>query len=268
MRTIRLKEIRPGYEDRMTPPAGYLASSNSTLTEGPFRRRGTPDGFLDTAQDRPDANKKLVLLGDSFVESMFIDEHSRFPAIIERGLTDDWRVCNGGYSGMTALHQLGVLSMKIPPLLTPGSKVILFFGMVDVFALSQPGRYWDAHDFVTPILPAPEEVSSPLSIDEVHRGAVRAVLETARAFGMDFGVVSSAYRRPDVRDPAPQSPEAIRRLIQRVTREEAARVSAPFFASQSHVTPDDFYDTLHMNEAGQHRYATAFGEWLRAEMGI
>ena len=106
------------------------------------------------------------------------------------------------------------------------------------------------------------------SIEEAHRGAVRAVLETARAFGMDFGVVSTAYRRQDVQDPAPETPEAIRRLIQKVARQEAARVDAPFFASQEHVTPDHFYDTLHMNEAGQRRYAAAFSEWMRTEMGM
>ena len=269
MRTIRLKEVRQNVDDFLSPTESYRDRCDESLPVGPFRRRGTPDGFLATGGDRLNAEKKLILLGGSFVESMYIPEEARFAAVIERALPVDWRVCNGEYSGMTTLHLLLGLASKIPPMLTTGSKVIIFIGMSDLFALSQPGRYWDAHPMVTPIQPAPDsEVQAPLSIEPALRGVVRATFATAEALGMDFGVVASPYR--DVGAPADnaESPEAIRRLIQAVAQEEAVRMAVPFLNSQDHVEPADFYDRMHLNEAGQARYASVLLWWIRSQLGV
>lgn len=44
MRTIRLKEPRPGVRDWLTPTDEYREGCDHTLPPGPFRRRNTDDG--------------------------------------------------------------------------------------------------------------------------------------------------------------------------------------------------------------------------------
>lgn len=279
MREIRLKEPRPSVRDFLTPSDEYREGCDDTLAPGPFRRRNTDDGFLATGNDRFDAPKRLVLLGGSFVESMYTDEKQRFPSLIERDLPDEWRVCNGGYSGMTSLHLLNVLASKIPSILTPGSKVVLFIGMSDVDALMRRGLYWDSEARITPVIPAPSPREVSLAPVDAARGVIRSVVDVAVNLGMDFGVVASPYRKAGLDDEVVarlhsgsdaryRDREEARRVVQETAREEAARAGVPFFDSQRHCDPSDFYDMFHLNELGQVMYAAAIDSWLRTDMGI
>src|SRR5690625_4090976 len=100
MRNIPLKEHPPNSHGRYLPSHKDREASDETLGGGPFVGRGTADGYLYTGNERPDAVKNLIMLGGSFVESLFVEERSRFPSIIERSLPDAWRVLNGGQSEM------------------------------------------------------------------------------------------------------------------------------------------------------------------------
>lgn len=125
MRYVRLKETPLEVERFHTPSETYRKACDDSLELGPFVQRGTADGFLDTGNARPGANRNLVMVGGSFVESMFSNELARFPSQIERTLPSEWQVCNAGYSGMTTLHILPLLAAKLVPYVVPNGKILI-----------------------------------------------------------------------------------------------------------------------------------------------
>lgn len=276
MRTIRLKETEPGSRTLLTPAADYRELTDESLPSGPFLRRGTADGFLHTGDEREAATRSLILLGDSFVETVYCDEAERFPALLEQTLPEEWRVLNGGYSGMTTAHMLTLVAAKIPPLMSPGSRLVLFVGQSDVFALQSPGAYWSLSDRITPLLPPPTTSEVTWDRTEALERTIDALLALVVAFRFDVGVVAAPFRDGDFRTDSllrawyKDSDETyarftrIRRMIQRVVATAATRHELPFLDGQSAVTPADFYDSLHLNPAGQHVFSQAMSGWLKS----
>lgn len=278
MRSLRFKEIAPGTDDEVAPAAIHFSISDSSLPPGPFRRRGNGDGFLDTGNHRPEATRNLVLLGDSFVESMFAPEQLRFPSQLERALPAQWRVLNGGYSGMTTLHALAQLAAKVVPLSTTPHRLVYFVPMSDSKALTEPGLYWSGSNTVSPIAPA--AMSTPdWDRRTAATRAIRAMLAAATAFELPLSVVASPYRAGDfttdgaLRALYKEDPRRYARarssfdLLQQVARDECARLGVPFLDAQAAMPdPGLFYDQLHLNPRGQDAFARAFTQWVLPQL--
>lgn len=274
VRTIRLKETPAGRREH-TPTDEYRKGCDASLGEGPFIQEGTPDGFLATGNDRPDATRNLVMLGDSFVESMFTSVTTRFASRVERELPDEWRVLNAGLSGMTSLHLLSVMAAKMPPFLVDGGKLVIFIGQSDATAVALPGSYWDPRRTVTPTIPALERMPVPWEPREASERLTDAVCATATALGIDYALVASPFRDGDFNvDPALRGfyernrrryerATAIRRGVREVTLRTAERHGRPVFDAQQFVEPTDFYDVQHLNEHGQQRFSDVLTPWLR-----
>ncbi|MCT2260352.1 hypothetical protein M3F59_01685 [Brachybacterium muris] len=169
---MRLKEITPGVDDTVAATDFHRSIADETLPEGPFRRRGTPEGFLATGNDRPEATRRLVLLGGSFVESMFAPETERFPSRIERRLPADWRLLNGGYSGMATLHALTQLPAKIVPYASGRNRLVYFVPMSDSNALTAASHYWSASKNESPFVPAADVPAPERTSREASAGAM------------------------------------------------------------------------------------------------
>jgi lysophospholipase L1-like esterase len=274
MRYVRLKETRPNVDATHVPPPEYRVNCDDTLGEGPFEQRGTDDGFLMTGNYRPLATRNLVLLGGSFVESAYSHETDRFASIIERDLTVDWQVLNGGYSGTNTLHMLPVVSVKIPTVMTPGSKLVIFIGQSDTTAMNQDSVYWANPKSMAPVLPATLTQYSPWPAEEAVVRTIEALLSVADAYGFDYGVVASPYRDADFdTDPVLrrlyrndrnyyERATKQREFIQASARSAALRRGRPFMNGQQSVEPTHFYDTMHLNKHGHAVFAAAFSDWL------
>lgn len=214
------------------------------------------------------------MLGGSFVESMFVDELDRFPSIVERGLPEEWQVLNGGYSGMTTLHLLPLLTSKVPTVMSPGSKLLLFIGQSDVNAMGSAGIYWSDSKTLAPIEPRTFEPFSPWGPKEAVERTVDALLSVAEAFDFDYGVVASPFRDGDFsNDPVLRATyrrqralyeRAVerRRFIQDIAQQVTEFHGRPYFDGQSVVEPNDFYDVIHLNSKGQYVFAEALSSWL------
>lgn len=278
MRTLRFKEIAPGADGEVSPADIHFAISDGSMPPGPFRRRGTSDGFLDTGNDRPDATRNLVLLGDSFVESMFAPEQQRFASQVERALPPQWRVLNGGYSGMTSLHVLAQLAAKVVPLAASPHRLVYFVPMSDGKAIAEQGLYWSTSTTVSPIGPASSNAPAWDRRTAAVR-AIRSVLAAARAFELPLSVVASPYRAGDfatdgaLRALYKEDPRRYGRarwafdLLQEVAREECAAHGIPFLDAQAVVPdPELFYDQLHLNPRGQDAFARPFAQWILPQL--
>src|SRR5690625_4602886 len=94
-RQIRLKEHSLTSEAPWIPSDSYMQITNSSLEQREYKRRVTSDRFLDTGIPTDPHLRNVFALGDSFVESAYVDEDARFIAQAARLVNAN--LLNGGY---------------------------------------------------------------------------------------------------------------------------------------------------------------------------
>lgn len=245
--------------------------------------RTDDQGFIRTGNDVDVEFPEIFVVGDSFTESLFASENVRFASQFERGVLKagfQYRVLNGGYSGMTTLHMLGVLTTKLPLLVKRPSKILLVIGQSDVNALSSPGLYWEQSKTVTPFAAPTMDANETL---HDWRAAfvqmVTTVVTFAKLQGYDFAITAGLYRNGDLRidrvlqrtfrnnREAYEAETEKRRFILRTVREIAREHRIPLFDASEEILkrPEYFYDLLHLNHHGQEAYARALTAWACGE---
>lgn len=284
-RIIRLKEHTPLSHVEHTPSDAYRETSDSSLGPGPFRARADSNGFLRTGNEISRDHPALILLGSSFVESMFVPEHLRFASILERRLAAagaPHRVLNGGYSGTNTLQVTQSVISKVPQVIGQDGLLLLCIGQSDTEALLNPNTYWSSKPRIAPIQP-----TSPLQDNafpepaEALWGVVSLALSSAQSLGLRTGVIGAGFRDGDFSfDPVLRRAHrrnreaynrvvAMRRLILQTGAEAAEAAGLPYFDGQRATadgSPELYYDVMHLNEAGQEVFAAALEKWVLAEL--
>ncbi|WCZ39365.1 hypothetical protein CJEDD_08885 [Corynebacterium jeddahense] len=285
-RYIRLKEWGISQDTTKTPSNEYLRSTDGSLAQEAFRLRTDENGFIKTGNEVPDPGRKrkVILLGDSFVESLFEHERLRFPSLFEDQLQKTgfpFVVLNGGYSGENLLHTYNIFLNKVVPLLKYTEKVIFFTSMIDNRAMTSQSSYWSSHTMHAPILD-PRNTSRatqmvpPSTVSQ--RILFRSLLELCQAFGGKPLVVLSPFRSADLGvDPYldalfPDSSGHTQyiehyNLINLAARETAAELKVPTLDASSEFigATENFYDTLHLNTTGQQKMATLLYDFFRSQ---
>lgn len=272
-RHIRLKEYPPGHDQWATPSAEYRSRTDGTLEPGPFRVRSDGNGFIMTGNNPPASAKPVVFLGDSFVESIYAAEEERFVSSTERDLRGaglDVRFLNGGYSGSTTLQLLNVILNKVYPTIGPGGTVILFGPHSDRDYLYKQGSYWSDTPRGATILPVGgpghEDIARGMTSAEM---VLRLLISTTEQLGLRLVLATGPYRMGDYdADPIFKVNYHGRRdwydrgmmrrrhwtsLIENV----ATQTGTPFINAESFIAGDSscFFDELHLNTKGNHRFA-------------
>ena len=151
-RAIRLQEFAPSSIIRYTPPDWY--SADSSLERRQYLLRTDENGFILSGPEPVNSTKNLIILGDSTVEGMFLDEDARFCSKLEAQIVETLgisvRVLNGGYSGATSLHLYNTFINKIIPLHPIG--VVLISGFVDTQVAMKKASFWTSDCWLEPIV--------------------------------------------------------------------------------------------------------------------
>lgn len=287
-RYIRLKEWGISKDMLKEPTDSYMSGTDGSLEKKPYRLRTDSQGFILTGNPlkNPGAKKKIVLLGGSFVESLFEEEDQRFPAILERALAEtglDYQVLNAGYSGENLLHSYNLFLNKIIPLLRYTETVVFFTSMSDNRALLSTDSYWSKHKMHAPIIdprnndrtewsdapnPKPQEV------------LLRSALNLCRELGTEPLIVLSPFRQAasgedDFLDELFPDAESLARyhsnyrLINSTAAQVAEELKVPVLDAcrEFAASPRFFYDTLHLNTKGHRRMAEITLDFLEEEIG-
>lgn len=275
-RSIRLKEMTPGIDVWHTPRPEYRLLADGSLPEGPFRARTDANGFLRTGNDLSGDSAPLVFLGGSFVESMFVDEHLRFVAGVERCLFElghNYHCLNGGYSGSTSLQLLSVVINKVFPIVGKGGRLVFFVPQSDIDSILLPSTYWNANQRSTPLLPGREPTAKVMPEGlEASDAVLRTVVDACRNLDMklilavspfrlgDFQtdqVLRAKYRRDEVRYSRVLN---VRLGLSEIARRVAGETLTPLVDIS--MSPTSFYDELHLNEEGQRAYSKLVSDRL------
>lgn len=151
-RVIRLKEWGCNLETVKQPNHKQFISATSDLEDKPYILNTDINGFIINSllDDRELRKKTIVLLGDSFIESIFVDEDKRINAVIEE-MMPDFKVLNGGYSGATSLHLVNIIVNKVIPL-NP-DYIVFFTPTNDQRVQTVDNGYWNKDFRLSPMVP-------------------------------------------------------------------------------------------------------------------
>lgn len=143
---VRLREYSPLIDTYVHPSDEYIKTMNaSQLVQKKFRFRTDGMGFIMPSKIHETPDIKIVFLGGSTTECMFVEEEKRFPnmacRILEKVSRKKINSFNAGVSGKNSMHCLNTLINKI--LALNPDYVILMNNLNDLTTLVYTGTYWN-----------------------------------------------------------------------------------------------------------------------------
>ncbi|MGP5634828.1 hypothetical protein [Corynebacterium casei] len=287
-RKIRLKEWGLNYTFNAEIKPAYLEGCDDSLKAGIVELSTDNNGFIKTNNGlNPQGRKAILVIGASFVESMFLEPNDRFcsamEAELEHILPSEFVVWNAGYSAMTPIHMLNKFTASLRPLFSQLAGVILAVPTVDQGIIGRKYSYWDPDQIVSPVLPLAEGVTFP---DEAFDGwkdqaiLFELLIRLLKSYEVPTLVLGSPFRRSTWEvDPFWQKlhtdPDQTTRAIAYLDRivdnalQVAKDMEVPLIDSRrfsSMVGPNHryFYDYLHLNKDGGPIYGRELAQQVAA----
>ena len=282
-RYIRLKEWGLSQDTFKTPQDSYLEHTDGSLSCEPYHLQTDSAGFIRTGNTipNPESKRKIVMLGGSFVESLFSRETLRFPSQVEKILNEDghpFQVLNGGYSGATLLHVYNIVLNKVIPLFRDTERVLLFTSMSDNRPQIDADSYWIKHKMHSPIVHDRATTSYGKQVPantEPQFALLRSLIALCNEFGQEPIVVLSPFRYAPLGADSFltdlfRTEESLSKYRDRYNEinETAKRAAHSMnvrtidLAAALSGRPSLFYDTLHLNPSGH----TVVAELLTDEL--
>ena len=143
-RAIVMRELNPNQSASIRPNNNYMKDVEN-LDQINYEIKIDENGFILNGNDiekNPDI--KILFLGGSTTETLYVPEKSRFPSVVERTLRSNLKetvnVLNGGVSGNNSMHSLFIFLAKGIPL--QPQYVALMHNLNDFALLSKTESYW------------------------------------------------------------------------------------------------------------------------------
>lgn len=146
-RFIKLREHPPSIVKLERPTRNYISHIAPNTVERKYYRVATDEhGFIGpNLHHHPDI--KIVFLGGSTTECLYMEEKERFPYLVGRQLEESLQkkvnAYNGGVSANESMHSLNILMNKVLPM--KPQIVVLMHNINDLVALRSQGTYWYPH---------------------------------------------------------------------------------------------------------------------------
>ncbi len=145
-RSINLREFNPNQYAHVRP-TNYYMSGVENLDQIDYVMDIDENGFISTGNPKSSNPEiKILFLGGSTTETMYVPEKQRFPSIVERTLREklgkNVDVLNSGVSGNNSMHSLLILLSKGIPL--KPTYAVLMHNYNDFAVLYKTESYWIA----------------------------------------------------------------------------------------------------------------------------
>jgi hypothetical protein len=284
-RSIRLKEHNLNYS-RIVKPSDIQLEQSPSLSSRGYVINTDENGFIKSGNLFEVSNRRTIVLGDSFVESSFLDERDRFTSIIERydrehGSDKLGSVLNGGVSGSTSLNLLNCLINKIVPL--KPSNIIFVLPSNDSSVHRMSTTYWNDSEYYSNIIPGNASDIVGGFYGNLHKPDLTRITETifevcrifkiklffatctcAGSYEGDFFV--SKYKNKKWFDAHMDA----RKLLNEKLRTLCLIKRIPLIDLEINIAGDNsfFYDDLHLNSEGALKVADLIFDQISAPNGL
>lgn len=286
-RSIRLKEFSPGLVRPTQPEPEYIAKTDGTLSLGRTVLRGDNNGFLMTGNDLSGDRKKIIILGDSFVESYWASaETARWVSVAERCMEQQFpgqfALKNAGYSGATSLHMAMQLPSKMRALFKDIAGIVLFVPTNnDAVTYSLKHTYWTKNRYWSPLEPIDHSGDLPengFDADQDTKANWSMMFHYLQLYKVPTLLFVPPYRN-GVWGEEPfltsvhRSAEDFaawkksRNRVIELALESAKEFEVPIIDARSYMADTSgnatfFYDQLHLNDKGHQLFGHLFSQEL------
>lgn len=271
MRFITLLEFQPGLTANIMPPSSYMERTNGTLTQENSRIIIDANGFMVSDRALLDRDQKVLLLGGSSIENLYIREDKRVLAGLEKQLAQHDRPTKVYNAAISNAHLLHLLNILINKGLALRPDVVVWFPTsgTDVLANEVDNAFWNTADAVSPIRKAGKELKLDLSCtltnknrfadekrllrtmyDVCHNFGAQLIVATWPVYGeYDSFIATLEPNRQEFEDGDVQM-----RLLNAAIREVCAERNGALIDFESIMAerhrPEYFYDRNHPNIKG------------------
>ncbi len=147
-RFIKLREHAPNTVRMERPSRNYISHIAPNSVERKYYRVATDQhGFIGPSEIHAQPDIKIVFLGGSTTECLYMEEEQRFPYLVgrqlETALHQKVNTYNGGVSANESLHSLNILLNKVLPM--KPQMVVFMHNINDLVVLRSQGTYWYPH---------------------------------------------------------------------------------------------------------------------------
>ncbi|MGE3319866.1 MAG: SGNH/GDSL hydrolase family protein [Candidatus Berkiella sp.] len=144
-RFIKLREHAPDTVKQERPSRNYIRNIAPNSVERKYYRVSTDEnGFIKGPSLHVNPDIKIVFLGGSTTECLYMEEEERFPYRVARELESHLKrkvnTYNGGVSANESMHSLNILMNKVLPM--KPQMVVLMHNINDLVMLRSQGTYW------------------------------------------------------------------------------------------------------------------------------
>ena len=261
-RQIRLKEFQANIHRTYTPDESYLNARPRLDKNSAYVVRTDANGYIISGTHQC-SSRTIVLMGDSFVENLYIDEDKRIASQLERMLLTngyDFQVLNAGVSGTTNLNATNLLLNKI---VYHAPKAIVFVtSSNDLAALRYESGYSNSSKFHGNLVP--EDLSEGWTKSSVGENIsqvvdnLKVVNFICKLNNIDFYVCTY----PEI-----QSNEDLK-LINSNVRAFAANEFVDLIDLDKLIMKNDiyYYDKLHVSHVGATVAAKSIFEHIKGSL--
>ena len=142
-RAIALREHHPNLDKEILADNAYLSRTDNLITRN-FQFRTDRNGYILPRNNYEKPDVKIVFIGGSTTECMYVTENNRFPylsgQLIEEKTNKLINSFNAGASGNNAIHSIDLFLNKIIPV---KPDVIVFMHAINDYAtLAYDHTYW------------------------------------------------------------------------------------------------------------------------------
>jgi len=144
-RFIKLREHAPDTLKQERPTRNYISHiAPNTVERKYYPVRTDENGFIIGPTEHVHPDIKIVFLGGSTTECLYMEEEERFPyrvgRLLETALKRKVNTYNGGVSANESMHSLNILMNKVLPM--KPQMVVLMHNINDLVMLRSQGTYW------------------------------------------------------------------------------------------------------------------------------
>lgn len=142
-RHIRFREFEANIDLSRSPSRLYASKARHLSNDNAYRIQTDANGYITSGRIF-EAQKKICIIGDSLIESMFVDESKRWNSYLEKLLLENgfpFKTYSAGYSGATSLNILNTLLNKV--FMTNFDMLVYVVSSNDYSATSYEKSYWN-----------------------------------------------------------------------------------------------------------------------------
>lgn len=142
-RFIKLREHAPNPIRKERPSRSYVSNLPGQLERRYYDFTIEHEGFVAPSAVHANPDVKIVFLGGSTTECMYLDPEQRFPFIVgrqlEQNLQQKVNTYNGGVSANESMHSINILLNKVIPM--QPNIVVMMHNINDLVMLRLAGHY-------------------------------------------------------------------------------------------------------------------------------